>query len=386
MYNWRLFTFGAEDCLYLNVYRPVNIPAILPVLIYFPHSDFMYGTGERSEIAPDIILNDNSMIVVVVQFRVGILGFFSTGDDNVPGNMGLKDQEMALNWIIEHIHSFNGDPDQMTVFGDATMMYHLTRDELLFERAIISGSYPMSYFRQEGAFSQEEATETAKKLAIAYEYGNIPMAELVENMRTEKLAWMMDRMAELMGDLYFPFHLFGPTIENESPSAFITKSPDDLWRDWEGDIPLMIGFSPFYGDQMVRGLENVTFYSKHFKTDEAVRRLVQLEPYAEHRIFDILRYYNLKKFDEFHITKDYRHNYVDMMNDRYYAQPLTRLIYHYNDNKNIKTKQLYMYKVMFDAPFNDGEVPHLFHNYKNDPNFVYNDEFLSMMRDFIEEG
>jgi carboxylesterase type B len=388
LYNWKSEVEGDEDCLYLNVYRPLGLDHTLPVLLYFPHSDFMYGTGARSEIAPDIIMNANSMIVVVAQFRVGLMGFFSTGDDNAPGNMGLKDQAKAIDWVLDQAPSFNGNIDKFTVYGDASVIYHMIRPDFFFDRAIISGSYPMSYFRNGGAFTQDEASATAKRLASALGYGDIPTTELVEKMRKEKLHVLMDRMVDLMGDFHFPFHLFGPTIEPESRTAFLTESPEELWKNWEGDIPIMIGFSPFYGDQMIRGLENVPFYSKRIKTDEAVRRLVQLEPYAEHRIFDILRYYNLKKLYEFHITKDYRHNYVDMMNDRYYAQPLQQLIFWYNKNTHQKDKKMYLYRVMFDAPYNDGEVPYLFHNYDNDQiyNFEYNEEFLTLMRDFIEAG
>lgn len=45
------------------------------------------------------------------------LGFLSTGDEVVPGNMGLKDQNMALRWVKEHIHAFNGNPEEITLTG-----------------------------------------------------------------------------------------------------------------------------------------------------------------------------------------------------------------------------------------------------------------------------
>lgn len=45
------------------------------------------------------------------------LGFLNTGDVNAPGNMGLKDQVMALKWVRKYIKHFGGDPEKITLAG-----------------------------------------------------------------------------------------------------------------------------------------------------------------------------------------------------------------------------------------------------------------------------
>lgn len=56
--------------------------------------------------------------MVTFNYRTGLLGFLSLGLPDYSGNMGLKDQQLALKWINENIHIFGGDSDRMTLIGD----------------------------------------------------------------------------------------------------------------------------------------------------------------------------------------------------------------------------------------------------------------------------
>lgn len=59
------------------------------------------------------------VILVTMNYRLGILGFFTTGDEVCPGNFGLWDQTLALQWVQKHIASFGGDPNNVTLFGQS---------------------------------------------------------------------------------------------------------------------------------------------------------------------------------------------------------------------------------------------------------------------------
>jgi bile salt-stimulated lipase len=47
------------------------------------------------------------------------LGFLNTGDEAIRGNMGMKDQSMALKWLQQSIQAFGGDPKRLTLLGES---------------------------------------------------------------------------------------------------------------------------------------------------------------------------------------------------------------------------------------------------------------------------
>ncbi|XP_034037286.1 liver carboxylesterase 4-like [Thalassophryne amazonica] len=110
---------ASEDCLYLNIYTPANKSpdAKLPVMVWIHGGGFVMGSasiGDGSALAAY-----QEVVVVLIQYRLGLLGFLSTGDENIPGNFGLLDQVEALRWVQQHIHNFGGDPNLVTIFGES---------------------------------------------------------------------------------------------------------------------------------------------------------------------------------------------------------------------------------------------------------------------------
>ena len=87
----------SEDCLYLNIFTP-DKPATMrrPVLVWIHGGGFL--TGGAYGYDGRVLANEADAVVVVIQYRLGLFGFFSTADA-AGGNWGLKDQAMALKWV-----------------------------------------------------------------------------------------------------------------------------------------------------------------------------------------------------------------------------------------------------------------------------------------------
>jgi carboxylesterase type B len=89
----------------------------VPVVVFFFGGMFMTGSNVRE--GPHYFMN-HRIIFVQPNFRLGLLGYASTGDEVISGNMGYKDQTMAIKWTKENIRAFGGNPDMITLYGHST--------------------------------------------------------------------------------------------------------------------------------------------------------------------------------------------------------------------------------------------------------------------------
>nr|AJP62568.1 carboxylesterase [Oxya chinensis] len=132
---------GSEDCLFLNVYEPEAEITNLPVLVYFHGGGFYSGSGTFNDAGPHYLM-DQDVIFVTVNYRLGPLGFFGLNERDSPGNMGMSDQVMALQWVKDNIKHFHGDRFRVTIMGEgaggASVHLHLfsQMSKGLFSRAI----------------------------------------------------------------------------------------------------------------------------------------------------------------------------------------------------------------------------------------------------------
>lgn len=116
----------SEDCLFLNVWTPRNreTGSPLPVLFWIHGGGFTDGSG-ADLLFDGEVLAAKGVIVVTVNYRLGVLGFLANSElsaeseAGVSGNYGLLDLVAALAWVRDNISHFGGDPEKVTIAGQS---------------------------------------------------------------------------------------------------------------------------------------------------------------------------------------------------------------------------------------------------------------------------
>jgi para-nitrobenzyl esterase len=111
-----------EDCLSLNIWTPGLDNAKRPVLFWIHGGAFIIGSGCESFLETGILPRRGDIVLVSINYRLGAFGFLNLkeitgGQIPATGNEGLLDQIAALDWVVENISAFGGDPDNITAAG-----------------------------------------------------------------------------------------------------------------------------------------------------------------------------------------------------------------------------------------------------------------------------
>nr|XP_039253572.1 neuroligin-4, Y-linked-like [Styela clava] len=227
----------------------------LPVIIAFQGEEFTYAASRG--IDGRVLARYGSAIVIVVNYRTGVLGFLSSGDERIKGNFGLYDQKVAIQWVKKYVEQFGGDPRQITLLGfssgaesvSAQMLNPTNKD--LFQKVVLQSGVA----KQGTMFYNDEAAEIAVQ-------GDI-LQKLIDRSGCEddSVNCLIDldtvKLITKAGELAFERkdnRTFGPIRDNHYFSA----------NDSEGLLSrydIMIGVVENEAGKWVNGLDdNITLY------------------------------------------------------------------------------------------------------------------------------
>nr|BAN20911.1 hypothetical protein [Riptortus pedestris] len=283
---------GVEDCLYLTVYSP-NVTGNAPVLVHFHGGAFL--SGDEAGYGPEYLIDEN-IVVVKVNYRLGIYGFLTFETPDLPGNQGMKDQAMALKWVQANIARFGGNPNLVTIIGEsaggASVYNHIISplSKGLFHRAISESGTSYSQWALAPPGYRRRITEKLMTLL------NCPVTpkEAIPCVSKKEPAEVVSKLGSFSeGWVHLPLH-FGPVIEAPGPNSFIVGLP----HEWDHTpVPLFIGTTSAEGL-----METITYLAKNFDFKWFSKNFNEMAP--------LIYIYNASASDPAKITEELRRYYL----------------------------------------------------------------------------
>lgn len=210
-------------------------------MIAWLHSgDFM--SGNSSEFNPFQLVFKQGVIVVTIGFRLGFFGFFTTNDGESPGNYGLMDQSVALDWISKNIQVFNGNPKSITLMGHGagavSALLHLTSGEWSsekFQKLIVMSGTPL-----DPTFVRDPKTYKQAIKEVGEQFGC--------DRTTSKMLQCLRRLPDTHIMTNIPVLDWSPVIDinlSNNTIPFIPENPKELFekQSFVRKVPMMIGFT-----------------------------------------------------------------------------------------------------------------------------------------------
>ena len=208
---WNPNTPLNEDCLKINIWVPHPRPKKpTAVLLWIYGGGFVTGSASLYLYDGRVLASEENIIVASFNYRVASLGFLFLDREDAPGNAGLFDQRMALEWIQDNIEAFGGNPKNVTLFGESagavSVSFHLLSplSRNLFSQAIMQSGGPTCPW---AIIDRKEAKSRSLALAAAV---SCPSSEddlesVIECLRrTDPLSLVFNETGNF-GVVEFPF-------------------------------------------------------------------------------------------------------------------------------------------------------------------------------------
>ncbi|XP_052059746.1 carboxylesterase 5A-like [Mytilus californianus] len=232
------FTSGiSEDCLFLNIHIPkvISKTKLYSVMIWIHGGGFELGYGHQDDVT-EFAMTGN-VIVVTLNYRFGVFGFFAMDHPAARGNFGLWDQKLAIQWVHDNIKAFGGNPDSVTIFGESAGAMSTSLQSLipankgLFQRVICQSGVHSKILMRKSEAIREYATGLANRTgcSIDDEYAfvdclrNLSVQDLLSytdfyaTAQLDKVHYMSDNYPVVDGEL-FPEN---PILSLEDPTSAV---------------------------------------------------------------------------------------------------------------------------------------------------------------------
>lgn len=328
----------------------------------------------------------DNVIVVTLNYRLHVLGFLSLPSEGISGNAGLKDQQMALEWVFDNISCFNGDPNKICLFGESAggASVHLqvlnSKSRKFINTSIIqSGCAIGDWLLQKDAVS---VTRKLAKLLGAKTGSDSDALVTLMSASAEDLFRLKSKPQDPDDRRRNLTFTFKPSIEINSPAAFMHESPAKLIMMQAGQIkiPMIFGTTSIDGSVMVANYRHMTDI---FNSDlvRLVPQSLSIDPnsHSAKLLAEEIKkfYFGEEKIEEKTVT-----NFINHQTDFHFSVPQTIAVelhkLHHSESK------VFLYEFRFDGELN---MYKKFFQMEHIPgNFFYKFKLICLLKVFILKG
>lgn len=216
----------SEGCLVLNVFTSHQSTDKKPVIVYIHGGALVRGGGHDKLLGSEYLM-DHDIVLVTINYRLGAFGFLSTGTKEAPGNLGFKDQILALKWIRRHIESFGGNKHSVTLFGQSaggqSIAAHMASPMAsgLFHRAIIMSGTVTAQWKV-----PNDLLPLARRLAQILGCPHDNPSNIVNCLKYVPMRDLANSVKNLTEFGENPINLFVPVVEKSfGQQQFLTEDP-----------------------------------------------------------------------------------------------------------------------------------------------------------------
>ncbi|KAJ3209323.1 hypothetical protein HDU82_001025 [Entophlyctis luteolus] len=280
-----------EDCLFLNIYTPANATAELPVFLWIHGGGATGGSGNEYDGTTLINQSPNPIVVVTINYRLGVLGWLAGSDMlAINGtNLGMLDQRQAIKWTKQYIANFGGNPDKITIGGQS-------------QGGMSVGTHLVAYDGKQDYFAQavmESGSSLSGPVLVAdgapaqsiYD-GVVSYAGCSEStasariscLRALNYSQLLTAQTSYLDSISTVGGVFYATVDG----SFLLRNPaESLGSGLVSPVPILIGSNTNEGEGLAGSWSNLTAFWEainvlDFTTTTFVSSMVSLwTPYAE---------------------------------------------------------------------------------------------------------
>lgn len=232
----------SEDCLSINVIAPTKVDRPAPVMVFIYGGAYTSGSSREIPHLGEALVREGEVVFVNFNYRLGAFGYLDFSEHGFDSNIGLRDQVAALQWVRDNIHSFGGDPDNVTVFGESaggnaiTTMLATPAAEGLFHRAIVESACPAAVYPS--SLTRQWAVDFMAILREVSKDQTTPDAELLTSARPATLVKAATLLRQRTPDAVPGTIAFCPVIDGD----YLPEAPLDAAAAGRTHrVPLIIG-------------------------------------------------------------------------------------------------------------------------------------------------